>query len=77
MQNNKKQIQKLKDNAELAMAAYGYFHLANESYKPEENSKDWKRLEHFGKLYKNNNLDSLCLESNPCSSCSSSCRCFL
>ena len=25
--SNKEQIQKLRDNAELAMAAYGYFHL--------------------------------------------------
>ena len=25
--NNKQQIQKLRDNAELAMASYGYFHL--------------------------------------------------
>ncbi|HED6588353.1 hypothetical protein [Campylobacter coli] len=47
MQNIKKQIQTLKDNSELAWAAYGYFHLANESYKPEENSKDWKRLKYF------------------------------
>lgn len=47
MQNNKKQIQTLKDNSELAWAAYGYFHLANESYKPEENSKDLKRLKYF------------------------------
>lgn len=56
--SNKKQIQKLKDYAELAWAAYGYFHLANESYKLDENSKDWKRLEYFRKLYKNNNLGS-------------------
>lgn len=28
MQNIKKQIQTLKDNAELAWAAYGYFYLA-------------------------------------------------
>lgn len=28
MQNIKKQIQTLKDNSELAWAAYGYFHLA-------------------------------------------------
>ncbi|HEB9322419.1 TPA: hypothetical protein RZK33_001769 [Campylobacter coli] len=58
MQNIKKQIQTLKDNSELAWAAYGYFHLANESYKPEENSKDWKRLKYFRKLYKNNKLES-------------------
>ena len=25
--NNKRQIEKLRDNAELAMAAYGYYHL--------------------------------------------------
>ncbi len=28
MQNIKKQIQTLKDNSELAWAAYGYFYLA-------------------------------------------------
>ncbi|HDZ4273852.1 TPA: hypothetical protein RTB45_001801, partial [Campylobacter jejuni] len=45
--DNKGLITKLRDNAELPWAAYGYFHLANESYKPEENSKDWKRLKYF------------------------------
>ena len=32
---NKQQIQKLRDNAELAWAAYGYFHFANPDYKPD------------------------------------------
>ncbi|RTI79071.1 hypothetical protein C3I09_08985, partial [Campylobacter jejuni] len=45
--DNKGLITKLRDNAELPCAAYGYFHLANESYKLEENSKDWKRLKYF------------------------------
>ncbi|RDU59192.1 hypothetical protein CQA53_11605, partial [Helicobacter didelphidarum] len=44
---NKELIKKLKDNAELAWAAYGYFHLANKNYKPEEYSKDWYRLKYF------------------------------
>ena len=29
--NNKQQIQTLRDNAELAQAAYGYFHLIRKS----------------------------------------------
>ena len=48
--NNKIQIQKLKDNAELAWAAYGYFHLADSHYKPHKQDKDGKRLEHFREL---------------------------
>ena len=48
--NNKIQIQKLKDNAELAWASYGYFHLADSNYKPDEYSKDGKRLKYFRKL---------------------------
>ena len=31
--NNKQQIQKLRDNAELAMASYGYFHLIGKKFK--------------------------------------------
>lgn len=29
MLNNKQQIQKFRDNAELAWASYGYFHLTD------------------------------------------------
>ena len=39
--NNKQQIQKLKDNAELAMASYGYFHLAISKVI------EWKNIERF------------------------------
>ena len=34
--NNKQQIQKLRDNAELAMASYGYFHLIGKKIKNDE-----------------------------------------
>ena len=44
---NKAMINKLKDNAELAMAAYGYFHLANERYDFNKDSTDKKRLKYF------------------------------
>ena len=44
---NKEMIGKLKDNAELAWAAYGYFHLADLNYKPDKYSKDEKRLQYF------------------------------
>ncbi|TLE07334.1 hypothetical protein [Helicobacter bilis] len=50
MSNNKERIKKLRDCAELAWAAYGYFHLVNKNYK--HNDKDKKRLEHFPKLLK-------------------------
>ena len=40
-------INKLKDNAELAMAAYGYFHLANPKYDFNKDSTDKERLEYF------------------------------
>ncbi|MGM8974707.1 hypothetical protein ACTFDJ_03120 [Campylobacter jejuni] len=50
MSNNKQQIQKLRDNAELAWASYGYFHLTDKTYK--HNDKDEKRLEYFPKLLK-------------------------
>ena len=33
---NKQQIQKLRDNAELAMASYGYFHLIGKKIKNDE-----------------------------------------
>ena len=32
---NKEQIKKLRDNAELAMASYGYFHLVGKSIKKD------------------------------------------
>lgn len=45
---NKQQIEKLKDNAELAQAAYGYFHLSNPDYKPDGLwSNDKKKLDEF------------------------------
>ncbi|WP_027338434.1 lipase family protein [Helicobacter bilis] len=45
---NKQQIQKLRDNAELAWAAYGYFHFANPDYKPDGWwNKDKKKLDDF------------------------------
>ena len=47
---NKEIISKLKDNAELAWAAYGYFHFADLNYKPDKYSKDEKRLIEFRKL---------------------------
>ncbi len=34
--NNKEQIKKLKDNAELAMAAYGYFHFEGKRFKDSD-----------------------------------------
>ncbi|WP_258865042.1 hypothetical protein [Helicobacter sp. MIT 14-3879] len=50
--NNKQQIQKLKENAELAWAAYGYFHLANKNYKPHKLDEDEKRLKYFREIKK-------------------------
>ncbi|WP_258865031.1 hypothetical protein [Helicobacter sp. MIT 14-3879] len=51
---NKEIINKLKENAELAWASYGYFHLANKNYKPEGWwNKDKERLDEFKKI-KNN-----------------------
>ena len=47
MSNNKEQIKKLRDNAELAIAAYGYFHLANPKYDFNKDSTDKERLEYF------------------------------
>ena len=46
--DNKEQIKKLRDNAELAMASYGYFHLTDKTYK--HNDKDEKRLKEFREL---------------------------
>ena len=45
-------IKDLRDYAELAWAAYGYFHLTDSNYKPDEYSKDGKRLKYFRKLKK-------------------------
>ena len=47
---NKEMIDKLRDNAELAMAAYGYFHLANPNYDFNKNSTDTERLKYFREL---------------------------
>ena len=45
---NKDFIIKFKDNAELAMASYGYFHFANPDYKPDGWwNKDKKNLDDF------------------------------
>ena len=44
---NKATINKLKDNAELAWAAYGYFHLANPRYDFNKDSTDKERLKYF------------------------------
>lgn len=48
--NNKEQIKKLRDNAELAWAAYGYFHLADKEYKHDDNDKE--RLKEFKDNFK-------------------------
>ena len=45
---NKILINKLKENAELAMASYGYFHLTDKTYKHSD--KDEKRLKEFREL---------------------------
>ena len=47
---NKEMIDKLRDNAELAWASYGYFHLANPNYDFNKNEIDKKRLEEFRKI---------------------------
>ncbi|MDY5186228.1 alpha/beta hydrolase [Helicobacter trogontum] len=44
---NKEMINKLRDNAELAIAAYGYFHLADSKYDFNKDSTDKERLEYF------------------------------
>ena len=36
---NKQQIQKLRDNAELAMASYGYFHLTGKKFKDRQDEQ--------------------------------------
>ena len=57
---NKEQINKIKNNAELAWAAYGYFHLANKSYNPDS-GKDKDKLDYFrkGNLNKENSHPTL------------------
>lgn len=49
--SNMQIINKLKDCAELAWASYGYFHFADENYKPASN-KDDKRLKYFRETIK-------------------------
>ena len=51
---NKEMIDKLRDNAELAWASYGYFHLANPKYDFNKDSTDKKRLEEFRKRKEEN-----------------------
>lgn len=51
--NNKEQIKKLRDNAELAWASYGYFDFIDKQYSFDEKDKD-----KFKTLYaKINNID--------------------
>nr|WP_252365982.1 hypothetical protein [Campylobacter jejuni] len=38
--NNKEQIKKLRDNAELAWASYGYFDFIDKQYSFDEKDKD-------------------------------------
>ena len=47
---NKILINRLKDNAELAMAAYGYFHLANPKYDFNQDNIDKERLKYFREI---------------------------
>ena len=47
---NKETINKLRDNAELAMASYGYFHLANPKYDFDKDEIDKKRLKYFREI---------------------------
>ena len=42
---NKQQINKLRDNVELAWAAYGYFHLVGKKFANKEEHKDKKDTE--------------------------------
>lgn len=54
--NNKAMINKLKDYTELAMASYGYFHLANPNYDFNKDNADKKRLDYFRKITKNETI---------------------
>ena len=38
--SNKQQIQKLRDNAELAMASYGYFHFIGKEFKDKKDEQE-------------------------------------
>ena len=51
---NKEIINNLKDYADLTMASYGYFHLANPRYDFNQNDTDKKRLEYFRDIIGNN-----------------------
>ncbi len=42
--NNKEQIKKLRDNAELAWASYGYFDFIDKQYSFDEKDKDKLKL---------------------------------
>lgn len=42
---NKEQIKKLRDNAELAMAAYGYFHLVGKKFDNKDKYNDRKKIQ--------------------------------
>ena len=48
MSNNKEQLKKLRDYAELAMAAYGYFDRLKYNYAQDKDSK--KALKEFRKI---------------------------
>ena len=52
---NKILINKIKDNAELAWAAYGYFHLANPNYDFNKDEIDKERLKEFRETIKKDN----------------------
>ena len=47
---NKEIINNLKDYADLTMASYGYFHLANPKYDFNKDSTDTERLKYFRKI---------------------------
>ena len=47
---NKILINKLKENAELAWAAYGYFHLADSKYDFNKDEIDKRRLKYFREI---------------------------
>lgn len=49
--DNRKQIQKLKDCAELAWASYGYFHYVNPEFKIDSD-KDKKKFDVFTNIKK-------------------------
>ena len=55
---NKEMINRLKDNAELTMAAYGYFHLADSKYDFNKDNTDKRRLKYFRETIKKDETQS-------------------